>query len=67
MQKNILGTFKYYTTLPAETGNRHKTVIIYHGWGGTAEGYEDVAEELSKRKDIRSSSLRSSSMIQGSR
>jgi uncharacterized protein len=48
MQKHILGKFKYYSTLPAESGNRHKTVIIYHGWGGTAEGYEDVAEELSK-------------------
>jgi uncharacterized protein len=48
MQKHILGTFKYYSTLPAESGNRHKTVIIYHGWGGTAEGYKDVAEELAK-------------------
>jgi uncharacterized protein len=48
MQKHTLGKFKYYSTLPRESGNRHKTVIIYHGWGGTAEGYEDVAEELSK-------------------
>jgi uncharacterized protein len=48
MQKHTLGKFKYYSTLPAESGNRLKTVIIYHGWGGRAEGYKDVAEDLSK-------------------
>ncbi|MEL3974408.1 alpha/beta fold hydrolase [Rossellomorea oryzaecorticis] len=48
MQKHTLAKFKYYSILPEESVNRHKTVIIYHGWGGTAEGYKDIAEELSK-------------------
>lgn len=48
MQKHIIGNFKYYSNVNIGSARRHKTVIIYHGWGGTATGYIDVAQEISK-------------------
>lgn len=48
MQHHIINKFKYFSTPPAEKVHHYKTVIIYHGWGGSATGYEDVATKLSK-------------------
>ncbi|WP_433745582.1 alpha/beta hydrolase [Falsibacillus pallidus] len=45
MQK-IIKHLKYLLFEPKENLYNHKTLILYHGWGGTAEGYTELAEEL---------------------
>ncbi|OAT80005.1 phospholipase [Bacillus sp. MKU004] len=48
MQTHQTGKFKYHSTTPASPEIRQKTLILYHGWGGSAAGYHDAANELAK-------------------
>ncbi len=48
MQKHQTGKFKYHSTTPASPGIPQKTLILYHGWGGSAAGYHDAANEIAK-------------------
>jgi uncharacterized protein len=46
VKKNTIGKFKYYSLGQIDSYNDQKIVMIYHGWGGSAEGCVDVADEL---------------------
>jgi uncharacterized protein len=46
VKKNRGGRFKYYSYGQIGSTSDQKIVMIYHGWGGTVEGYKDVADEL---------------------
>ncbi|MEI2665790.1 alpha/beta hydrolase [Rossellomorea sp. LJF3] len=46
MQKNTINPFNYYSIEPNKQNESNKVIIIYHGWGGSALGYRDLAEEL---------------------
>ncbi|RDI41942.1 alpha/beta hydrolase family protein [Falsibacillus pallidus] len=39
-------SFKYFSFKPKDHLYNYKTLILYHGWGGRAEGYTELAEEL---------------------
>ncbi|XXM73244.1 alpha/beta hydrolase [Lysinibacillus sphaericus] len=47
MQKYQTGKFKYYSSSQPSPANRQKTLLIYHGWGGTAAGYNEAAGQIS--------------------
>jgi uncharacterized protein len=49
MQKHQTSKFKYHSSAPAGSANRQKTLIIYHGWGGSAAGYHDAAVQIAKK------------------
>lgn len=42
------GKFKYYSFEHNNKKKNKRVLILYHGWGGTAESYTDLAEELIK-------------------
>ncbi|KPL58548.1 phospholipase [Rossellomorea vietnamensis] len=46
MGKYRINPFKYYSIEPDKQSESNKVIIIYHGWGGSALGYRDLAEEL---------------------
>jgi uncharacterized protein len=46
MKKNSIHSFHYYSIEPNKQNESNKVIIIYHGWGGSAHGYRDLAEEL---------------------
>jgi uncharacterized protein len=46
VNKNTIGRFKYYSLGQINSDHDEKIVMIYHGWGGSAEGWGDVADEL---------------------
>lgn len=48
VQRKIIDKFRYYSFEINKVNECEKVLIIYHGWGGTAEGYKELAEELSK-------------------
>ncbi|MFI8684572.1 alpha/beta fold hydrolase [Rossellomorea sp. NPDC077527] len=46
MQKNTINGFSYYSVDPMNQNESNKVILIYHGWGGSALGYRDLAAEL---------------------
>lgn len=50
MEKIIAKHFKYNLfTPPIHSNKKGLTIIFYHGWGTTADSYNEVAEELARR------------------
>ncbi|MCC5803622.1 dienelactone hydrolase family protein [Rossellomorea vietnamensis] len=48
MRKHTINPFNYYSIEPNKRNECRKIIIIYHGWGGRALGYRDLAEELAE-------------------
>jgi uncharacterized protein len=48
VQRKIVDKFRYYSFEHNNANECEKVLIIYHGWGGIAEEYHELAEELSK-------------------
>jgi uncharacterized protein len=48
VQRKIINKFRYYSFELDKANECEKILIIYHGWGGTAEGYKELGAELSK-------------------
>ncbi|WP_034761472.1 alpha/beta hydrolase family protein [Rossellomorea vietnamensis] len=46
MRKHTINPYNYYSIQPNKQNESAKVIIIYHGWGGSALGYRDLAEEL---------------------
>jgi uncharacterized protein len=46
MQKHNINSYNYYSIQPNKQNESTKVIIIYHGWGGSALGYRDLAEAL---------------------
>ncbi|WP_061809112.1 alpha/beta hydrolase [Rossellomorea vietnamensis] len=46
MRKHTINPYNYYSIQPNKQNESAKVSIIYHGWGGSALGYRDLAEEL---------------------
>ncbi|KAB7667087.1 alpha/beta hydrolase family protein [Bacillus sp. B1-b2] len=44
MESRESGKYRYYIQEPEIGISREKIVIIYHGWGGSAKGYSDLAQ-----------------------
>ncbi|MEK4973105.1 hypothetical protein NSQ89_12135 [Niallia sp. FSL R7-0648] len=47
MERKIIGEWKFYQSTK-NIQNKDKIVILYHGWGGTAKGYIELAEEVAQ-------------------
>ncbi|KLV27373.1 phospholipase [Niallia circulans] len=43
----MIGEWKFYQSTK-NIQNKDKIVILYHGWGGTAKGYIELAEEVAQ-------------------
>jgi uncharacterized protein len=47
VERIVIGEYKFYQSTN-NIQNKDKIVILYHGWGGTAKGYIDLAEEIAQ-------------------